>query len=140
MNTVTEKDEHGRSRSGFYAHKETGVIVELTNDADLGSPLTNAFIKAGYVYAGETRGEAEESLKTLNPNLAPKAPKTAAELRKELEEAEARERAERPLSKMNKAELVATAEAEGVELPKEEPTNKALADLIQAKRDEGNKE
>ena len=132
-----EKDEND-TKSGFYRHKDTGVVVELVNDPDLGSPLTNAYIQAGFEYVGDTAPDPKAG--ALYPDTSGVAPKTAAELRKELEEAEARERAVKPLNKQNKAELVATAEAEGVELPENEPTNKELAELIQSKRDKGEDE
>ena len=48
-----EKDEN-KSESGWYHHKETNTFVELTNDPTYGTPLTNAYIKAGYVYVGKT--------------------------------------------------------------------------------------
>jgi hypothetical protein len=39
--------------SGWYQHKETGAVVELINDPELGTPLTNAYTQAGFVYVGE---------------------------------------------------------------------------------------
>lgn len=48
-----EKEENGISQDGFYQHKETGAVVELVNDPDLGTPLTNAYIKAGFTYVGK---------------------------------------------------------------------------------------
>ncbi|MFE7720099.1 hypothetical protein ACFU44_13780 [Nocardia rhizosphaerihabitans] len=138
MNVVNEKSEagqfpyQGENESGWYRQEQTGAIVELINDPALGTPLSNAFIKAGYVFAGKTREEAEA--------VGAVVPKSAAELRKELEEAEARERAEKPLNRQNKEELLATANDEGVEVTEDLDTNRKLADAIQAKRDEGNKE
>ena len=48
-----EKEENGKSEDGFYEHKETGAVVELINDPDLGTPLTNAYIRAGFVFVGK---------------------------------------------------------------------------------------
>lgn len=48
-----EKEENGKSEDGFYKHKDTGAIVELVNDPDLGTPLTNSYIRAGFVYVGK---------------------------------------------------------------------------------------
>jgi len=49
-----EKQEDGNSKSGWYKHEETGAVVELVNDSKYGTPLTNAYIRAGYVYVGDT--------------------------------------------------------------------------------------
>ena len=43
-----------QAASGWYKHEETGAVVELVNEPEFGTPLTNAFIKAGYSYVGET--------------------------------------------------------------------------------------
>lgn len=58
-----EKEENGKTEDGFYQHKETGVVVELINDPDLGTPLTNAYIRAGFVFAGKTDPRITESKK-----------------------------------------------------------------------------
>lgn len=52
-----EKEENGKSQSGWYKHPETGALVELINDPELGTPLTNAYIRAGFVFVGETKPE-----------------------------------------------------------------------------------
>ena len=49
-----EKEENGNTEDGFYQHKETGAVVYLNNDPELGTPLTNAYARAGFVYAGKT--------------------------------------------------------------------------------------
>lgn len=41
--------------SGWYRHKDTGAVVELVNDPELGTPLTNAFVAAGYEYVGDEK-------------------------------------------------------------------------------------
>ena len=33
-------------------HKDTGAIVHLEDDPDYGVPLTNAYMRAGYVFVG----------------------------------------------------------------------------------------
>lgn len=48
-----EKQEGSKSSNGFYEHKETGTVVQLVNEPNLGTPLTNAYIKAGFVFVGE---------------------------------------------------------------------------------------
>lgn len=49
---MQEKQEGISSEDGFYEHKETGTIVELINEPGFGTPLTNAYIKAGYTFVG----------------------------------------------------------------------------------------
>lgn len=56
-----EKEENGKSEDGFYQHKGTGAIVELINDPDLGTPLTNSYIRAGFTYIGKTDPRIVES-------------------------------------------------------------------------------
>lgn len=43
-----EKQEGESTRDGWWRHPETGAVVELINDPDLGTPLTNAYKKAGW--------------------------------------------------------------------------------------------
>lgn len=50
--TMVEKQEGSRSEDGWYEHKETGAVVHLVNEPDYGTPLTNAYIKTGFVYVG----------------------------------------------------------------------------------------
>lgn len=50
---MQEKNENGaQSQSGWYEHKETGAVVHLEDDPTYGVPLTNAYIKAGFVFVG----------------------------------------------------------------------------------------
>lgn len=58
-----EKEENGKSQDGFYRHEETGQVVKLENDPDLGTPLTNAYIRAGFKFIGTEPPEvvSEES-------------------------------------------------------------------------------
>ena len=56
-----EKEENGKTEDGFYQHKETGVVVQLINDPELGTPLTNAYIRAGFVYVGKYDPRVVES-------------------------------------------------------------------------------
>jgi len=48
-----ERQEGSKNQSGWYEHKETGNFVELIDDPDLGTPLTNAYVNVGYVYVGK---------------------------------------------------------------------------------------
>ena len=63
METIMfEKEENGKSQDGWYKHKETGAVVELVNDPELGTPLTNSYIRAGFEYVGkEAPHEAEKA-------------------------------------------------------------------------------
>jgi hypothetical protein len=62
METVMyEKEENGKTEDGFYQHKETGAVVQLINDPELGTPLTNAYIRAGFIYIGKTDPRIVES-------------------------------------------------------------------------------
>lgn len=56
-----EKEENGKTEDGFYKHKGTGVVVNLVNDPDLGTPLTNSYIRAGFEYVGKTDPRIVES-------------------------------------------------------------------------------
>jgi hypothetical protein len=47
-------DPANASLSGWYKHEETGMVVELINEAEFGTPLTNAYKQAGFVYVGDT--------------------------------------------------------------------------------------
>lgn len=47
-------EQSSTSPSGWYEHKETGAVVELINEPEFGTPLTNAYKAAGYVYVGDT--------------------------------------------------------------------------------------
>jgi hypothetical protein len=92
----TEQEENGKTEDGFYQHKETGAVVELVNDPTLGAPLTNAYLRAGFVYAGK-----------VDPRIAANAAKAEAEkleaekkaeierIEKERKEAEAKSEAEK---------------------------------------------
>lgn len=51
---MQEVQEGNKSVDGFYEHKETGTVVELINEPGFGTPLTNAYIKAGFTFVGKT--------------------------------------------------------------------------------------
>lgn len=51
---MQEVQEGTKSVDGFYEHKETGTVVELINEPGFGTPLTNAYIKAGFTFVGKT--------------------------------------------------------------------------------------
>lgn len=38
--------------SGFYKHKETGIVVEINELPGLGNPIADAFVQVGYDYVG----------------------------------------------------------------------------------------
>jgi len=40
------------NKPGLYTHKESGKTVELDGTPDVGTPIIDAFIQAGYVYTG----------------------------------------------------------------------------------------
>lgn len=108
----------------------------------------NADLKAGKA-AEETKGAADNDVKADAKQKAKDEAESQLENRGQgnpaLEDAEgnegddegSEEEQEKPLSKMNKDELKATAEAEGVELDleKEHDTNKKIAAAIQEARD-----
>lgn len=51
---MQEKNENSsQSQDGWYKHKETGVIVHLEDDSTFGVPLTNAYMKAGFVFVSK---------------------------------------------------------------------------------------
>lgn len=66
---MQEIQEGNKSVDGFYEHKETGTVVELINEPGFGTPLTNAYIKAGFTYVGKTdpRTEKAEVVETTSP-------------------------------------------------------------------------
>lgn len=39
-------------KSGFYKHKETGIVVEINEIPGLGNPQADAFVQVGYEYVG----------------------------------------------------------------------------------------
>lgn len=63
METIMfEREENGNSKDGWYKHKDTGAVVELINDPELGTPLTNAYIRAGFEYVGDTDPRKAEAV------------------------------------------------------------------------------
>lgn len=65
METIMfEKEENGKSQDGWYKHKETGAVVELVNDPELGTPLTNSYIRAGFEFVGTTDPREAEKAAT----------------------------------------------------------------------------
>ena len=44
--------------SGYYMHRETGRVVELSSDEKLGTPMIDAFIQAGFVKVDESEVKA----------------------------------------------------------------------------------
>jgi len=65
---MREKNENvNQSQDGWYEHKETGAIVHLQDDPDYGVPLTNSYIKAGYVFVGteDPRKKVSEQKETI---------------------------------------------------------------------------
>ncbi len=60
---MQEKNENSKrqSQDGWYKHKETGAVVHLVDDTSYGVPLTNAYIKAGFVFVGNDDPRVEVS-------------------------------------------------------------------------------
>lgn len=76
---MQEKNENNtRSQNGWYKHSETGQIVQLIDDPDFGVPLTNAYIKAGFVFVSEEDPRKE----VVEAEVAPPAP--TKEIQKEV--------------------------------------------------------
>lgn len=65
--TMQEIQEGNKSADGFYLHKETGTVVELINEPGFGTPLTNAYVKAGYEYVGKTDPKKAEVVEKTSP-------------------------------------------------------------------------
>lgn len=101
-----EKEENGKSEDGFYQHKETGAVVELVNDPDLGTPLTNSYIRAGFVYAGKTDPRiAQEAAKAETARLEAERIEMEAAEKKRLEEENAQLKKELENSKKSDKEI-----------------------------------
>ena len=51
----TEINGNGRAINpeGVYKHKESGATVVLESSPGVGTPMIDAYIQAGYVYAGD---------------------------------------------------------------------------------------
>lgn len=62
------------NQSGWYKHEPTGQFVELINDAQFGTPLTNAFVKAGWKFVGE-QDPRVAAAKSESVDSAPKSKK-----------------------------------------------------------------
>lgn len=60
---MQEKNENSKrqSQDGWYKHKDTGAVVHLVDDTSYGVPLTNAYIKAGFVFVGKDDPREEVS-------------------------------------------------------------------------------
>ena len=70
---MQEVQEGTKSVDGFYEHKETGTVVELINEPGFGTPLTNAYIKAGFTFVGKTDPRPKaEVVETSSPQKAKK--------------------------------------------------------------------
>src|SRR5690349_11083026 len=121
MDTVQE-NSNNKNPAGLYRHPETGAEVVARYHPKFGTPQADGLVRVGYVYVGP----APEERRTGDADSEPEQPKTAAQLRQELTEAEAREAGDKPLSKQNKTELEATAEREGVELTEAHDTNEKI--------------
>jgi hypothetical protein len=70
---MQEQQEGSQSVDGFYEHKETGVVVELINEPGFGTPLTNAYIKAGFTFVGTTDPRPKAEVKETSEKVEPKA-------------------------------------------------------------------
>lgn len=110
METIMfEKEENGRSQDGWYKHKETGAVVELTNDPGFGTPLTNAYIRAGFEFVGTTDPREAEKAKIEAEATKAKAAK----------EAEDKAEAERKAAEETERKRIAEIEAENAKLKAE---------------------
>lgn len=120
--TVREQDSN-QTESGWYVHKPTGAVVELINDPELGSPLTNAYIKAGWSFFGETKptkaelgrftGQLDESDELAS--LRARAEAAEAEAARLREQSDAPVPQGKPLTEYKVNELVEIAKEVGVE-------------------------
>lgn len=98
---VAEKQGDGRptAKAGLYRHKETGAEVIATETEKFGNPQGDAYVRLGFEYVGPVTKKADVAAVNAipDPHAAPIAStqgvKSAAELRAELAEAEAREAA-----------------------------------------------
>lgn len=62
-----------QSQDGWYKHKDTGAIVHLQDDTTYGVPLTNSFIKAGYVFVSSFKEDPRvPEVKEDKPKLTKK--------------------------------------------------------------------
>lgn len=65
----TNGDGRPLNKPGIYRQKETGQEIYLESTPDLGTPIIDAFMQAGFVYVGPKEEPKIEEVE------APKAPK-----------------------------------------------------------------
>jgi hypothetical protein len=73
MADLTEKNGNGKvlNRPGFYKHEKTGQVVELDVTPDVGTPMIDAFVQAGFVPCEEEQAPVEdEAEKVVEPTKA----------------------------------------------------------------------
>lgn len=111
-------DKRPVNEAGMYVHKESGKQAILKFHPKFGGAQGDAFVRLGYERVGDAAVKAEaapEAVETEAPSLNDSQPQT------------------KTLSQMNKTELTAEAEKEGID-PSKHDTNKKLADAIRAAR------
>lgn len=58
MATETNGEGTSLQTSGFYKHKETGVVVPLNETPGVGSPLIDAYVRMGFEKVSEAEAMA----------------------------------------------------------------------------------
>ena len=107
-----EKEENGKTEDGFYRHKGTGAVVNLVNDPELGTPLTNAYIRAGFEFVGKTDPRiTEEAARVEAERLEAEKKAEADKLEQERKDAEAKTEADKMALAEENARLKAELES-----------------------------
>lgn len=57
--TPETKGNNIKNKAGFYKHKETGVVVEVGENPEIGSGQADAFVQVGFVYVGTENPEVK---------------------------------------------------------------------------------
>jgi hypothetical protein len=136
---MAEQTNHGNTpgnRPGLYRHPKSGAEIFVTHHPKFGSAQADGAVAQGYEWVSDedtlqTSVAEESSVDTESSH----APKSVAELREELAEAEHRELTEKKFTSLNKADLTRLAELEDVELTEEHDTNDKIRAAITAARE-----
>jgi hypothetical protein len=135
---MAEQTNHGNrpgNRPGLYRHPQTGAEVFVTHHVKYGSAQADGAVAQGYVWVSDEDTAQTSTAEEQAVNDETLAPKSAAELREELAEAEHRELTEKKFTSLNKADLTRLAELEDVELTEEHDTNDKIRAAITAARE-----
>lgn len=139
MAEIVQETSPAANQPGVYEDPESGARVIVKSHPKFGNAQADGFVRAGWRHVGPVP-EGDRATGSALAQSEPEQPKSAAQLREELAEAEARELSEKPFDRLNKTELQRLAELEGVKLTDEHDTNDKMRAAITEAREKRSKE